>query len=62
MPIQLDLPAGEVSVARDTMARVVVDAYGVDREQAADVGIVGTPTRRPSGSPRTSRRAPTGSS
>ncbi|MFF2184515.1 hypothetical protein [Streptomyces sp. NPDC058155] len=42
-PIQLDVPAGEVTTARDTLVRTVVEAYGVDPDQAAGVGIVGTP-------------------
>lgn len=43
VPIQLDVPAGEVAAARDALVRMVVQAYGVDPGQAAGVGIVGTP-------------------
>lgn len=43
VPIQLDVPAGEVAAARDALVRMVVDGYEVDPDHAADVGIVGTP-------------------
>ncbi|MFC8076072.1 LLM class flavin-dependent oxidoreductase [Streptomyces sp. NPDC057307] len=43
VPVQLDVPAGEVADARDALVRMVVEAYGVDPGQAAGVGIVGTP-------------------
>ncbi|MFC8831537.1 LLM class flavin-dependent oxidoreductase [Streptomyces sp. NPDC057137] len=43
VPIQLDVPAGEVAAARDALVRMVVEAYDVDPDQAAGVGIVGTP-------------------
>lgn len=43
VPVQLDIPAGEVAAARDAMARLVVAAYDVDPGEASGVGIVGTP-------------------
>ncbi|MGW6306291.1 LLM class flavin-dependent oxidoreductase [Streptomyces niveus] len=43
VPIQLDIPAGEMAAARDALVRMVVDAYEVDPDHAAGVGIVGTP-------------------
>lgn len=43
VPVQLDIPAGKVAAARDALVRTVVEAHGVDPDQAADVGIVGTP-------------------
>ncbi|WP_405801158.1 LLM class flavin-dependent oxidoreductase [Streptomyces sp. NBC_01506] len=43
VPVQLDVPAREVAGARDALVRMVVEAYGVDPEHAAGVGIVGTP-------------------
>ncbi|MFD4117378.1 LLM class flavin-dependent oxidoreductase [Streptomyces niveus] len=43
VPVQLDVPAGEVAAAREALVRMVVDAYEVDPGHAAGVGIVGTP-------------------
>jgi len=43
VPLLLDLPAAERRGARDRMTRTITDAYRVSPEEAAHIGVVGTP-------------------